>query len=1117
MAGITCGACGTKNAEGQRFCGNCGASLGVTCPACGADNPAGFRFCGTCGTPLASASAADVLPAEERRWATVLFADISGFTSMSESMDPEDVKALADRCAGRMGEVVREFGGTVVSVMGDAIMAVFGAPVAHEDDPERAVRAGLRLLDALRDQAPEVEGLQVHVGINTGDVMAGLVGPDERRDYTVMGDTTNTAARLMSAAAPGTVLVGEETRRATERSVTYQPVPPVEAKGKQAPVRAWRAVEVAAAPAERPVSTAALIGRERELSLLQEVWQHAQDGRMPQLVTVVGPPGVGKSRLTAEFAGMAVKSGARVLRGRSLPYGESTGYGAFAEQVRAAAGILSSDGIETVRSKLSRHLHTLVGGDAEIEATLGAVLGVSEGGAAADKQILFAFLRRYVEALARRRPTLLVFEDIHWADGTLLDLIESIAGRSRDAPCMLLCLARPELFDSRASWGGGQQAGATVTLSALSEEDSRKLALALLAGRAGAGDLTHRLAEVGGGNPLFIEELAASITEHAADLTESLPNNVKAIIATRLDALSPDARRVLQDAAVVGKVFWRGALEGLAEGNGAVVDAALDDLEGRDFVRRQDDSRIAGDREYLFKHILTQEVAYATVPRARRRDRHAAVARFLEAVLGDELAGSATLIAHHWRNAGEPETAVRYLLSGAEHAAGAMADAEAARLYGEAAAIFEEANREIDAVEARLSRGRSLILSGDHFLAGEELGALLPRLRGAPRCRALLALARVAFWTADADGLIRFSIEAEAEAARLGDPALIARATTLRAEGLAMHGELDTSIPLLEDAARAWPKAARHDPDHCALWAQLAIDRYWQGDYERAEADARTGLALAEESQLLTAMLNVGAHLGMALTGMGRHEEAVAEFERLAALGSEWEATPRMTSRLINMWAGTERELGDVVRARELNERGLRLGEQAKFPGATVSARIDLLLLDLAAGEVGRSEARLPELRETTEGTKGWHQWLWQIRLAQAQADVLLSRGRAEEAAAAARDALERAGAIPRRKYMASALATLAEAALLAGRPDEALPHAEEASRIAAGLGHPPTRWRAESVLARARYAAGDDGGAEAAASSARELVVGFAERLSPERSERFLAAQGVAEILAAR
>src|SRR5260221_2191716 len=341
---MLCPLCQNPNDAAAKFCGQCGAQLEIACAQCGTISSATHKFCPQCGAALENApqaglhsakELAEPRPREERRWATVLFADLSDFTKMSERMDAEDVKQLADRCAERMSQEVRRFGGTVLNVVGDQVVAVFGAPQAHDDDAERAVRAGLAIRDCSLTE-DSAHPIKLHIGINTGDLMAGSIGPPEHRKYTVMGDTVNMAARLMSAAPSGSVLVGEETWRATRRVVRYRELPPVAVKGKQQPLSVWEALDAAAVSASRPLGTAPLVGRDEELALLSGIWLKAVREGRPHLITVLGEPGIGKSRLAAEFESRFCAD-ALVLHGRCLPYGYDLGYWALTMVLKEAA------------------------------------------------------------------------------------------------------------------------------------------------------------------------------------------------------------------------------------------------------------------------------------------------------------------------------------------------------------------------------------------------------------------------------------------------------------------------------------------------------------------------------------------------------------------------------------------------------------------------------------------------------------------------------------------------------------------------------------------------------------------------------------------------------------
>jgi class 3 adenylate cyclase len=696
-----CPRCGSPNDPAQTFCGACGGRLVHTCPACGATSPLDFRFCGSCGAELRTA-APDRPSGEERRIVSVLFADLVGFTSRAERLDPEDVRAILRPYYASLRERIESFGGTVEKFIGDAVMGVFGAPVAHGDDPERAVRAALAIRVAVaemneRDQRLD---LQVRIAVNTGEAIVALDANTIEGEGMVAGDVVNTASRLQTQAPVDSILVGEETYRATRQVIDFEPAEPIVAKGKQQPVLAWRVVGASRPPGERGAPIVPMIGRQHELDTLVGVWKRVVSERQPHLATVFGLPGVGKSRLATEFITEIRGSDTRVLLGRSLPYGESGAYGAFAQQVKQVAGVFDGYPPDVAADKLRRAIDELIEAEnaEDVAAHLSLMLGLrSSGGdvvddAVADRHVLFFSARRFVEALGSAQPTVLVFQDLHWADPSLLDLIELLAARVEKTPLLFLTLARPELQTKRPAWGAGVQASVVLPLEPLDEERSRELATRLLE-RAGGGDDQRpaELGEIGEGNPLFIEELVASVMEHSAPAGEELPTSIRGIIAARLDAIPATERSVLLDASVVGRIFWSGALERVGS-YGERLAEVLDSLEGRDLVRREAVSRYQGQLQFQFKHALIRDVAYATLPRAKRRDAHAAVAAFLEAVHAER--DSPAALGNHWREAGESERAASYFVLAAEQASLGWAKEEAVALYREALDLTREGDRE---------------------------------------------------------------------------------------------------------------------------------------------------------------------------------------------------------------------------------------------------------------------------------------------------------------------------------------------------------------------------------------------------------------------------------------
>lgn len=630
---------------------------------------------------------------------TVLFADLVGFTARAEQLDPEDVREMLTSYYAPLREEIESFGGTVEKFIGDAVMGVFGAPVAHGDDPERAVRAALGIRHRLGHvNALEPDGgLEVRIGINTGEAIVALDAHPQDGEAMVAGDVVNTAARLQTAASANAILVGEETFRCTRSTIDYEPVEPFIVKGKKLPLGAWRVRNASRPSGERPAAPdVAMVGRDGELATLTGVWQRVLASRQPHLVTILGLPGVGKSRLAAEFVAAIRGAGAQIVLGRSLPYGKSSAYDAFAQQVTNVAGVLGDDPPEVVVQKLRRTIEGLFGDDSaeEVVRHIALIIGLQTDGshtaeAVSGRHILFASARKFVAALADRQPTVLVFEDLHWADSSLLELIELLSADVGPAPLLLLAAARPELRTTLPGWGQSGLASVDVSLEPLSQEHSRELADRLLA-RASQqvlGQTADALSETGEGNPLFIEELVAAVTERSSSPGGQLPTSIRGIIAARLDSIPGPERAVILDASVVGRVFWDGALARLAPSRERLPEL-LSSLEDRDLIRLEPVSRFPGQQQFRIKHALIRDVAYAALPRAKRRNAHAAVAAFFEELHGGH--DSPAAVGYHWLEAGDRDRAAVYLVEAADRASRGWAKDEAVALYRQALTLVGE-------------------------------------------------------------------------------------------------------------------------------------------------------------------------------------------------------------------------------------------------------------------------------------------------------------------------------------------------------------------------------------------------------------------------------------------
>jgi class 3 adenylate cyclase/tetratricopeptide (TPR) repeat protein len=625
-----------------------------------------------------SSVAAPTQTLDERRTVTVLFADLSGYTAVAEKLDPESVKRLLERILKRLGEEVAKYGGYIDKFIGDNVMAMFGAPVAHGDDAERAVRAGLGMQAAMgevNEPLAQQHGVtfELCVGINTGEVLA---GHDPDGSYTVIGDSVNVAARLQAAARPGSVTVGESTYRTTSGAIVYRPLDePLTLKGKAAPVRAWEALaadgqQVPTEPVVRP-GRARLVGRTAELAQLRDLLDRVERKRGPHLTTVIGEAGVGKSRLLRQFEEDLPLRGTRPLvrHGRCLPYGSSTVYWPLGEVIRAECEILDGDPPAVAWQKLSARLSGLLDdsdprssrSSASKVAVIGRVLGIEtpndpalpeQEDAQRVREVFFAAVRSCVEGLAHQRPLILVWEDIHWADEGMLDLIEHLLQWVR-APVLQVCLARETLLERRVGWGGVRRDTTTLFLEPLGETETRELISTLLDIEGDNESVVAAVAARAEGNPLFAEEMVRRLSEEEDSSAAELPATVQALLAARLDSLEPFQRRLLAHAAVIGRTFWEGALAPVVEAEGGDLPEALRILREKDIIVAGEGSALAGEPELAFKHALIRDAAYEMLPKAVRAQKHFEIAGFIEARAGERVDEVVALLAEHYARAAQ--------------------------------------------------------------------------------------------------------------------------------------------------------------------------------------------------------------------------------------------------------------------------------------------------------------------------------------------------------------------------------------------------------------------------------------------------------------------------------
>jgi class 3 adenylate cyclase len=698
----------------------------MTCSSCGAEVPTGSRFCPSCGVPLAESAASE----EMLKLVTALFADTVGSTARAEALHPEDVRALMTDYFAAMAEEIRAEGGTIEKYIGDAIMAVFGVPTAHEDDAVRAVRAAWRMLERLRswnEGHDPVQRLEIRIGLNTGEVVASGAA---RGDLLVTGDAVNVAARLEQVAEPGTIVVGDRTARAVRPYFDLRRVEPLALKGKAASVTAWAVEGERDAPEPRgvPGLAAPLVGREHELALLRVAWERVCGERRPHLVTLLGDAGVGKSRLVREFVS-ELESEAKVLVGRCLPYGEGVTLWPLAEILKGEAVVLDTDPAAVAVARIAELVETGIDPDLASDrprtaAALVSTLGMQTADDPRDeldprdlyRERLVAW-RALLTSMARHAPVVAVVEDIHWADTTMLDVLDELAERV-EGPILFLCPARPDLLRSRPDWGGGRRSFSSLPLDPLSSDESGRLVSALLDVDELPESTRARMLERSEGNPFFLEEIVRHLIDddllvHRDGRWQArpeigdveIPDNVQAVIFARLDLLAPDEKLVAQRAAVVGRVFWDGAVARLVAVDD--LDAVLRTLRRRELVLERLSSSFAGQAEYSFKHILIRDVAYESLPRKERARAHAETAAWIEQTSGERAGEFAELLAHHYDAAFAlaPEDELRQKarrssLTAAQSALRRFAVVQAERFARRAVELSEGGAERVEALEA---------------------------------------------------------------------------------------------------------------------------------------------------------------------------------------------------------------------------------------------------------------------------------------------------------------------------------------------------------------------------------------------------------------------------------
>ncbi|HSF02810.1 MAG TPA: adenylate/guanylate cyclase domain-containing protein, partial [Solirubrobacterales bacterium] len=875
---MNCPTCGTANVPGAKFCVECGSKLAAACPTCGTANQPGAKFCLECGTSLAggglaapSAEAAEPATslgavASERRLVSVLFADLVGSTTLAEDRDPEESRELLTRYFDTASELIGNYGGTIEKFIGDAVMAVWGVPIAHEDDAERAVRAALDLVSTVAGLTDAASGqpLQLRAAVLTGEAAATIGAQGQGM---VAGDLVNTASRLQGVAPPGSVLVGESTRRATAEAISYEEAGEQLLKGKTAPIPSWRAVSVIGmrgGAGRRDALEAPFVGRDEELRLLKDLFQATVRERKPRLVTVIGQAGIGKSRLGWEFEKYidGVTQTAYWHAGRSPSYGEGISFWALAEMVRERAGIAEGEPSAESRGKLAASLDVWVTDPEErgwVEPRLAGLLGLDEmpGG---QREELFAAWRTFFERIADVDPVILVFKDLHWADDGLLEFIEHLLTWSRTHPIYVLAMTRPDLFERHPGWGSGVRNATTVALEPLADEAMGELLRGLVPGLP--DDAIAAIVARAEGVPLYAVETVRMLIDRGQLVPAeggftlegpidrlAVPETLHALVAARIDANSPEDRSLLADGAVLGQSFTLAAMTGMSGRPEDAVLGGLDRLVRRELLIRDDDPRSPERGQYRFVQAVVRDVAYDTLAKADRRGKHLAAARYFEALGDDELSG---VLANHYLEA--------------LHATPAGPEADA--LAAQARIALRAAAERAIALHAWTVAQRHLADALEITSDPAELAVLH------------LAIAQNGSYLTRSDS-VEHALQAAELAVQLGDRAIENRARALAAQMYVNRSMGVEALAILEPAVAGLGET---EPHAAPLFAELSRLYMMTDRNDEAVERAVQALRAAAPGRDTEVIVQALVSQGSAIANLGRFDEAEAILRGAMAL-----------------------------------------------------------------------------------------------------------------------------------------------------------------------------------------------------------------------------------------
>ena len=1121
MAGsVICASCGAEVPEGTRFCGTCGAALGSICASCGRSNAPDGAFCVACGTALTAAPDAPETGAEsgpvaeagERKTISVLFADVAGYTKMSEGMDPEDVRGIMQRAFAVMQEPVHRFEGTVSQLLGDGLLALFGAPIAHEDHAQRAIRAGLAIHDALASLREELADagidFQLRVGINTGPVVFGQVGTDLESTLQAVGDTVNTASRIQGLAEPGTVVVAESTHRLTEGYFVFNDLGSFEVKNKAAPLHVFRAVRPSGSRSRIEVALgrglASLVGRAGDVATLMGAYADAREGR-GHVVFVSGEPGIGKSRMLYELRSRVAgeDEDAMWLTGRCIAYGQDIAYVPVVDVVKDACGIEEADGEDVIAAKLDAGV-AAVGGDAADLPYLRVLLSLDPGDPAVNdeepalrKAHIFEAFRNVLLAAAERRTVVLAVEDLHWIDrqsAELLSFIDDVVPNRR----VLVLLTH------RTDWErpfGERAHHQEIRLVGLSDEEAVRLAEETIGAGEMTADVREAVAMKADGNPFFVEEVARALMESPANGAPSaIPDTVQDVIMARIDRLADDARTAIQTASVIGREFTARLLDRTAR-LGPAAEEGLRELKSTQLIFERS---LYPELVYMFKHALTHDVAYASLLKERRRVLHGQVADAIVVLYAERLPELYEIVATHYERAERWPDAAHYLLRAAEKSMAAYAVPEAA--------AFSE--RALDALQRASDRPDPVALAEVHELRGfanellnrwdvtcesyaAQAAAAAEMGDAALESSAFVALASALLFAHRFDE----ALVAAGRARDIGDAAgragaLIMETFVHTVEGRMDHvhgrlGELEASVPDADEVMRAVGFGAMCEINH------------WMGNEQRALKNNDRGMEIALRHEASQAALWNFWDRGLVLTTLGRYEEGLDWLHRHAELCRRVGDIGFWSARSLNTsgWAYLQIDAWDA--GRRENEEGLEAAHRRGDPEIIRNALLNLADVALANQDPAGALRVLHEVEAScaADVTRGdeWMKWRYIQHLWASLADAHSTLGEPVRAQEYAERCLADAQRTSSKRYLVRGGQERARALAALGDTDDAVVEATRATVTADGIGSPTLRWRSQLTLGDVLSMAGRPDEAAAAHRVGLAILEGSAHTLTSD------------------